>query len=112
MSQNKTATQEKPTGKYGAMIQKARSLESQNTSTHDSETDPEIENRTTSNPENQQAGNPENQNAGQEEKEEEVNLSIKVAKRLRRHWVAEAKRRDTSLTAIIIGHLKDTLGEP
>lgn len=43
---------------------------------------------------------------------EEVNLSIKVPKHLRRHWVAEAKRRDTSLTAIIMASLKASLGEP
>jgi len=84
-------TAAKPTslGKYGAVIQQAR------------------------NQENQSSGEPENQLAGlPEPKEEDVNLSIKVSKQLRRHWVAEAKRRDTTLTAAIIGALKEKFGEP
>lgn len=88
---------EKPGSKYGAMIQKARSQENQNTSL--------LDNQDTSSPENQKETN-------NEGKAEEVNLSIKVPKRLRRHWVAEAKRHDTSLTAIIIASLKEKLGEP
>jgi hypothetical protein len=75
--------------KYGDVIQKARSQESQ----------------ITGKPDNQKTGLP-------VEKEEEVNLSIKVPKRLRRHWVAEAKRRDTTLTAAIISSLKEKFGEP
>jgi len=78
-----------PLGKYGQVIQKARSQESQN------------------------AGQPENQKTRlPEERAEEVNLSIKVPKRLRRHWVAEAKRQDTTLTAVIIASLKEKFGEP
>ena len=75
--------------KYGDVIQKARKQKGQKAS--------ESENR--------QDGLP----AG---KEEEVNLSIKVPKRLRRHWVAEAKRQDTTLTASIIAALKEKFGEP
>ena len=71
----------KATGKYGALIQKAKSAD------------------------NQLAGLPVNQR-------EEVNLSIKVPKQWRRHWVAEAKRQDTSLTAVIIALLKEKFGEP
>lgn len=82
-------SKESTTGKYGALIQKAKSGENQNT---------EI-------PENQKTGLPEN-------KPEEVNLSIKVPKRLRRHWVSEAKRQDTTLTAVIIAALKEKFGEP
>jgi hypothetical protein len=75
--------------KYGDVIQKARSKE------------------------NQVAGKPDNQKNGlPAEKEEEVNLSIKVPKRLRRHWAAEAKRRDTTLTAAIVASLKEKFGEP
>jgi len=44
--------------------------------------------------------------------EPDVNLSIKVPKALRRHWVAEAKRRDTTLTAAIIEAMKAKFGEP
>ena len=43
---------------------------------------------------------------------QEVNLSIKVSKELRRHWACEAKRQDTSLTAAIIKAMKERFGEP
>ncbi len=43
---------------------------------------------------------------------EEVNLSIKVAKSRRQHWVAEAKRQGTSLTAVITEALSAKFGEP
>ncbi len=76
-------------GKYGAVIQQARTQE----------------NQIPDEPENQKTGLP-------ELKEEEVNLSIKVPKRLRRHWVSEAKRRDTTLTAAIIASLQEKFGEP
>ncbi len=78
-----------PTGKYGALIQKAKSQDDQKTRK----------------PENQKSGLP-------EEKPEEVNLSIKVPKHCRRHWVSEAKRQDTTLTAVIIALLKEKFGEP
>lgn len=62
---------------------------------------------------NQPSGKPENQESGMpDEKEPEVNLSIRVPKALRRHWVAEAKRQDTTLTAVIIEALKEKFGEP
>ncbi len=77
------------TGKYGALIQKAKNADNQNTIK----------------PESQKTGLPENQR-------EEVNLSIKVPKHWRRHWVSEAKRQDTSLTAVIIALLKEKFGEP
>ena len=82
-------------GKYGAVIQQARSEQ-------------------TGLPESQQTSLPVNQKTGLPESqiEEEVNLSIKVSKRLRRHWSAEAKRRDTTLTATIIESLKEKFGEP
>ena len=44
--------------------------------------------------------------------EPEVNMTIKVPKALRRHWVAEAKRQDTSLRAAIIEAMKAKFGEP
>ena len=42
--------------------------------------------------------------------EEMVNLSIRVPKRLRMHWVAEAKRSDTSLTSVITEALNARFG--
>lgn len=42
----------------------------------------------------------------------DVNLSIKVATSRRRHWVAEAKRQGTTLTAAITSALSERFGEP
>ncbi len=44
--------------------------------------------------------------------EEMVNLSIRVPKRLRMHWVAEAKRHDTSITAAVTEALNAKFGSP
>ena len=44
--------------------------------------------------------------------EEMVNLSIRVPKRLRMHWVAEAKRHDTSITAVITEALNAKFDSP
>ena len=61
-----------------------------------------------------EARKPENQKAipPADEPEPQVNLSIKVSKSLRRHWAAEAKRHDTTITAAIIEALKAKFGEP
>lgn len=72
-------------GKYADIISKARSTESGNTSLPEEEP---------------------------KEPEEAVNLTIKVPKTLRRHWLIEAKRQDTSLTAAIVEALKARFGAP
>ena len=77
---------------YRDVIQQARKQENQNTSIP-------------AEPESQHTSMPET-------REPEVNLSIKVPRALRRHWVSEAKRQDTSLTAAIIEALKARFGEP
>ena len=77
---------------YRDVIQQARKQENQNTSIP-------------AEPESQHTSMPAS-------KEPEVNLSIKVPRALRRHWVSEAKRQDTSLTAAIIEALKARFGEP
>lgn len=41
-----------------------------------------------------------------------VNLSIRVPKKLRRHWVSEAKKRDTTVTALVTELLNAVLGTP
>jgi len=67
------------------------------------------------NPDSQQSGKPESQKTELPEnqiKEPEANLCIKVEKRLRQHWAAEAKRQGTTLKAIISKALEDTLGLP
>lgn len=45
-------------------------------------------------------------------KQKDVNLSIKVSEFKRRHWVSEAKKQGTSLTAVIIESLNKRFGEP
>jgi hypothetical protein len=72
--------------KYGQLISAARKTESKNTRK------PEVGQRTNSEP--------------------DVNLSIKVAAARRRHWAAEAKRRGTTLTAVITEALSQQFGEP
>ncbi len=63
--------------------------------------------------ENKKNGLPENQiGAVSVEKDEEVNLSIKVSRRRRQHWAAEAKRQGTTLTAIVSEALSSRFGEP
>jgi hypothetical protein len=44
--------------------------------------------------------------------EKQVNLGIKINELRRRHWVAEAKRNGTSITAVIIEALSNRFGEP
>ena len=60
-----------------------------------------------------QAGNLESNKTRKPEnqKEEMVNLSIKVPKKLRQKWVAESRLRGTTLTAIITDYLKKELGD-
>jgi hypothetical protein len=55
---------------------------------------------------------PENQKTGLPEKEEAVNLSIKVPASHRRHWASEAKRTGTTLTAVIVEALNEKFGTP
>ena len=61
-------------------------------------------------PENKKSGKPAESVSVPEEPE--VNLSVKVPLRLRRHWAAEAKRQGITLTAAITEALRDRFGEP
>jgi len=68
-------------------------------------------------PENQLSVKPENQIARNEEEpieaqEEQVNLCVKVPKRLRSHWAAEAKRHDVTMTEVMVEALKTRFGMP
>ena len=54
----------------------------------------------------------EEQGDGKAEPEEMANLSIKVSRRQRIHWLIEAKRQRTSLTAAIIEALNARFGSP
>jgi len=62
--------------------------------------------------ENQQSGKPETKNASPGTEDLMVNLSIKVSKSQRLHWLLEAKKQDTSLTDAIIGALSARFGNP
>lgn len=70
-------------------------------------------------PEYKKTTKQENQNTRKPEKKiaknavvKDVNLSIKVPESRRRHWVSEAKREGTSLTAVILESLSKRFGEP
>lgn len=63
-------------------------------------------------PESGNTSIPAKQNAIVQEPEEAANLTIKVSKRQRRHWLIEAKKQDTSLTAAIVEALNARFGQP
>ena len=81
-----------------------------------------IDNSKTSKQQNSKTGNADNQKTidadskktnetENQVKEDMVNLSIKVPRKLRQKWVAESRLRGTTLTAIITDYLKTELGE-
>ena len=84
-------------GKYSKIVSSKNQPENQKTV--------KAENEPTGNLENSKTKKPENQ------KEDMVNLSIKVPRRLRQKWVAESRLRGTTLTAIITDYLKQELGD-
>ncbi|MGL4618073.1 MAG: hypothetical protein ACRCZS_03305 [Chroococcidiopsis sp.] len=57
-------------------------------------------------PETQKPIEPENQ------KEEEVNLCVKVPRSLRHHWAVEAKRTGITMTQVIVTALENQFGKP
>lgn len=57
-------------------------------------------------------GNPESRNSSPKEQQEIVTLAIKVPKNQRIHWVTEAKRHGSTLTADIIEGLTGKYGLP
>jgi hypothetical protein len=88
-------------GKYGALIQKAR----------------EQENQKEGQPEDKKTIKPDSQISGQQGEEQvvsepEVNLCVKVPKSLRQHWAAEAKRQGMTMTSVIVEALRAKFGEP
>ena len=44
--------------------------------------------------------------------EDQVSLTIKVPRSLRQHWQVEAKKRGTSVTALIVDYFTEELGLP
>ena len=58
----------------------------------------------------QQAVSKEIQNAVNTE--DQVSLTIKVPRALRQHWQIEAKKRGTSVTALIVDYFTEELGLP
>lgn len=61
--------------------------------------------------ENQQSGKPETKNASPGTEDRMVNLSIKVDKRQRLHWLVEAKQQGSSLTEAITEALNARFGQ-
>ena len=94
--------------KYGALIQKAREQENQESVKPD--------NQITRRPDNQLDGKPDNQTTRQPEsevvKEKEVNLCVKVPESLRRHWAAESKREGVTMTEVMVQALEARFGRP
>jgi hypothetical protein len=86
--------------KYGALIQKAREQENQESVKPD--------NQITSEPENKKAIEPEAELV----KEKEVNLCVKVPESLRRHWAAESKRQGVTMTEVMVAALEARFGRP
>jgi hypothetical protein len=81
--------------KYGALIEQAK-------------------NQNTEKPESNKTRKPESQTqvkTAEKSDVKEVNLSIKVPEYKRRHWVSEAKKQGTSLTAVIIESLNARFGD-
>jgi hypothetical protein len=94
-------TDEKGTkSKYGALIQKAR----------------EQENQETRKPDNQISDKPGDPITKRSEaevvKEKEVNLCVKVPESLRRHWAAESKRQGVTMTEVMVTALEAKFGKP
>jgi hypothetical protein len=94
--------------KFGAIIEQAKS---QNAGKPESQKPVNKENKKTTKPESQKTGKQVNQIVRQTTAKD-VNLSIKVPESRRRHWVSEAKRQGTSLTAVILESLSKRFGEP
>lgn len=102
--------------KFGAIIEQAKN---QNTGKQENQNTGKQESSKTRSPENKKTVKLENQITSKPEKkaiakieDREVNLSIKVSEVRRRHWVVEAKRQGTSLTAVILESLSKRFGEP
>jgi len=92
--------------KYGALIQKAREQESQETGKPDDQLSGQASDELASKPDNQITSQPE------VVKEKEVNLCVKVPESLRRHWAAESKRGGVTMTEVIVQALEARFGRP
>ncbi len=92
-----------------AIEQEAIKPNNQNTSKPDSQKTTEPTELETIKPDNQQTNKQDNQ---KKRSEPEVNLCVKVPRSLRQHWAAEAKRKGTTMTAVIIEALTAKFGKP
>ena len=93
-------------GRYGKLIEEARKEEKKTSKPASQQKGKPVKGQT-SKPVKQKAIEPENQQVI-----EYVNLTIKVPKDHRQHWVAEAKREGTSMVAIIQEALEKRYGLP
>ncbi|MCY7277545.1 MAG: hypothetical protein LH702_28365 [Phormidesmis sp. CAN_BIN44] len=94
--------------KYGALIQKAREQENQETGKPDNQITGQTSDELDSKPDNQITSQPEPEVV----KEKEVNLCVKVPESLRRHWAAESKRGGVTMTEVIVQALEARFGRP
>lgn len=87
-------------GKYGALIQKARQQENQQTIKPNTQIDGKPDNQIDSKPDIEPI------------KEKEVNLCAKVPELWRRHWAAESKRQGVTMTEVIVEAMEARFGRP
>jgi hypothetical protein len=110
-------------GKFGALIQEARKPETQKSKEVETQKTRNTASRRAKKPEILQAAEPETQKYRKStsqkqvepvaiDSEEMVNLGIKVPKSWRRHWAAEAKRHDITMTEVMVEALTETFGLP
>jgi hypothetical protein len=94
--------------KFGAIIKQAKS---QNAVKPENQKTLKLESKNAGKKESKNTVKPENRYMEMAARKD-VNLSIKVPESRRRHWVSEAKRQGTSLTAVILESLSTRFGEP
>lgn len=90
--------------KYGDLIKQARKPDDQKTS--------EPENQIADKPNNQKPEGKATRKPEAAPVEEMVNLCVKVPKKWRSHWAAEAKRHDVTMTDVMVEALKARFGMP
>ena len=93
--------------RFGAIIEKAKS---EGVEVPESQTARKKVNQNTGLPENQKTSLA--KTSEPVEKGREVNLSIKVPELMRRHWVSEAKKQGSTITAEITEALNKKYGKP
>ena len=102
-------------GKYGDLIQKARNTENQKTGKPENQKTRKLAGRKSKASDRQMSGSgdgTQNKDVSKQPIQPDVNLTIKVPKAWRQHWVSKAKGEGNTLTAVIIEALNQKYGLP